>query len=103
LGISVIKTQYFDIFEGNILNMKKFLLIAIHLVLPVSIFAQILNKSGLQEFKGYFDFYYDQKEDKIYLEVKDLDSEFLYVNSLARGLGSNDIGLDRGQLGRSVS
>ncbi|MEL6653691.1 MAG: zinc-dependent metalloprotease, partial [Bacteroidota bacterium] len=26
--------------------------------------------------------------------------EFLYVNSLAAGVGSNDIGLDRGQLGR---
>ena len=30
---------------------------------------------------------------------KDLDKEFLYVNSLAQGVGSNDIGLDRGQLG----
>ena len=29
-----------------------------------------------------------------------LDEEFLYVNSLAAGVGSNDLGLDRGQLGR---
>ena len=28
-----------------------------------------------------------------------MDEEFLYVNSLAAGVGSNDIGLDRGQLG----
>jgi hypothetical protein len=37
---------------------------------------------------------------KIWLEVKDLDREFLYVPSLRAGLGSNDIGLDRGQLGQ---
>ncbi|WP_455169128.1 zinc-dependent metalloprotease, partial [Aegicerativicinus sediminis] len=80
--------------------MKKFLLITGFLIFPLVFHAQILGKTGLQKFSGYFDFYYDQKEDKIYLEVKELDSEFLYVNSLARGLGSNDIGLDRGQLGQ---
>ncbi|MDB4180211.1 zinc-dependent metalloprotease, partial [Flavobacteriaceae bacterium] len=45
------------------------------------------------------DFYYDASTDKIYLEVENLDSDFLYINSLATGIGSNDIGLDRGQLG----
>ncbi|MDX1470683.1 MAG: zinc-dependent metalloprotease [Flavobacteriaceae bacterium] len=55
----------------------------------------------LQEFEGLFDFYYEEAQDKIFLKVKDLDKEFLYVNSLAQGVGSNDIGLDRGQLGDS--
>ena len=32
---------------------------------------------------------------------KDLDKEFLYINSLSRGVGNNDLGLDRGQLGNS--
>ena len=31
--------------------------------------------------------------------VDKIDHEFLYVSSLATGVGSNDIGLDRGQLG----
>ena len=48
----------------------------------------------------FFDFHYEASTDKIYLEVKALDQEFLYVNSLASGVGSNDIGLDRGQLGQ---
>ncbi|MDB2322257.1 zinc-dependent metalloprotease, partial [Flavobacteriaceae bacterium] len=48
---------------------------------------------------GFFDFYYDIKTDKIYLEVENLNSDFLYISSLATGIGSNDIGLDRGQLG----
>lgn len=54
---------------------------------------------GMQHFPGYFDFYYDEKQDKIWLIIDKLDTEFLYVNSLPAGLGSNDIGLDRGQLG----
>jgi len=50
---------------------------------------------------GYFNFYYDVKSDELFIEVDKLDTEFLYVNSLATGIGSNDIGLDRGQLGQT--
>ena len=50
-------------------------------------------------FKGLFNFQYDAKTDKVYLEVDELGKEFLYVYSLSSGIGSNDIGLDRGQLG----
>ena len=55
--------------------------------------------TGMTAFEGYFDFYHDPKTDKIFLEIDKLDQEFLYVYSLAAGLGSNDIGLDRNQLG----
>ncbi len=61
--------------------------------------AQILDRKDLKTYKGFFDFYYEESTDKIYLKVKNLNEEFLYVNSLASGVGSNDIGLDRGQLG----
>ncbi|MCW9037988.1 zinc-dependent metalloprotease [Altibacter sp.] len=57
------------------------------------------KKEHLQKFEGYFNFYYSEEEGNIYLEVDQLDTEFLYVHSLRTGLGSNDIGLDRGQLG----
>ena len=50
-------------------------------------------------FKGYFDFYYHEETDRIYLKVTETEKEFLYVNSLSQGIGNNDIGLDRGQLG----
>ena len=50
---------------------------------------------------GYFDFWYSDDEGKIYLQIERMDEEFLYVNSLAAGLGSNDIGLDRNQLGNT--
>ena len=52
-----------------------------------------------KSFKGYFDFYYHEETDKIFLKVRETEQEFLYVNSLSQGIGNNDIGLDRGQLG----
>ncbi|MGF1560213.1 MAG: zinc-dependent metalloprotease [Flavobacteriaceae bacterium] len=62
--------------------------------------AQFAEKSKeFQKFDGLFNFHYDEKTDKIYLEVEQLNKEFLYVYSLSSGIGSNDIGLDRGQLG----
>lgn len=54
---------------------------------------------GMQQQQGYFDFFYDVKTDKVYLLVDKLDQPFIFQSSLPRGLGSNDIGLDRGQLG----
>ena len=57
------------------------------------------NGKDLKKYEGLFDFYYDDKTDKIFMEVSALEKEFLYVYSLSSGIGSNDIGLDRGQLG----
>jgi len=57
--------------------------------------------SGMQKFPGYFPFYWDARAGKVWLEIDKWNSEFLYVESLPAGIGSNDIGLDRGQLGQS--
>src|SRR5437588_7541088 len=57
--------------------------------------------AGMQKFAGYFPFYWDAKAGKVWLEIDKWNSEFLYVESLPAGIGSNDIGLDRGQLGQS--
>jgi hypothetical protein len=57
--------------------------------------------AGMQKFSGYYPFYWDAKAGKIWLEIDKWNSEFLYVESLPAGIGSNDIGLDRGQLGQS--
>jgi len=61
-------------------------------------FSQSITKE-FKAYNGFFNFYYDDSSDKIYLEISNLDKEFLYISSLSSGLGSNDIGLDRGQLG----
>ncbi|CAL6314705.1 unnamed protein product [Bathycoccus prasinos] len=48
---------------------------------------------------GFMTIYSDGTTNKVYLEIKNLNKEFLYLASLSDGLGSNDIGLDRGKLG----
>ncbi|WP_299390779.1 zinc-dependent metalloprotease [uncultured Gelidibacter sp.] len=79
--------------------MKNYSLLLILVLFATSSYSQVLKNKKLENYKGFFNFYYEAKQDKIYLEVAELDKEFLYVNSLASGIGSNDIGLDRGQLG----
>jgi hypothetical protein len=95
--------------------MKKLLLLPLVFVLSVTIAQKKKTEAqptpapqatgiaakvaGMKHFPGYFDFYYDEKQDKIFLVVDKFNTEFLYVNSLPAGIGSNDIGLDRGQLG----
>ncbi len=65
--------------------------------------AQAFDKQkDLTTYTGFFNFSYNESKDEIYLEVDKLNSEFLYIHSLATGLGSNDIGLDRGQIGDGV-
>lgn len=54
--------------------------------------------AGMKKYPGYFEYYYDEKQDKVFLLIDKFDTEFLYVSSLAAGVGSNDIGLDRAQL-----
>jgi hypothetical protein len=57
--------------------------------------------AAMEKFAGYFPFYWDSRAGKLWLEIDSFNSEFLYVESLPAGLGSNDIGLDRGQLGQA--
>jgi hypothetical protein len=55
--------------------------------------------SGLQKLDGLFPLYWDERAGALLLEIPRFDTEFLYTTGLAAGLGSNDIGLDRGQEG----
>jgi hypothetical protein len=55
--------------------------------------------AGAQKLPGYFNLYWDAKQGKLWLEIDKWSAEFLYQSSLPAGVGSNDIGLDRGQLG----
>ena len=57
------------------------------------------SNNNLLSFEGFFNFSYSEDEDRIYLEVNSLNKKFLYVSALSQGVGNNDLGLDRGQLG----
>ena len=52
------------------------------------------------EFKeGFIDFYWDNSTGKVYLQIDQFNQDLLYAYYLRSGVGSNDIGLDRGQIG----
>src|ERR1700726_3440770 len=63
---------------------------------PATISEKTVNT---QKLAGYFNLYWDPKQGKLWLEIDKWNSEFLYQSGLSAGIGSNDIGLDRGQLG----
>ena len=82
--------------------MQKILLF--FFLLPLTLWAQKLptieeKTKDMKKQEGFFNFFWDENTGKIWLEVDTLDTEILYVVSLPAGLGSNDIGLDRGLLG----
>ncbi|MBI5281051.1 MAG: zinc-dependent metalloprotease [Candidatus Solibacter usitatus] len=52
-----------------------------------------------QRSDGFVPYIWDEPQGKLWLEAGHWGREFLYVTSLPAGVGSNDIGLDRGQLG----
>ena len=56
--------------------------------------------AGLQKLDGYFPLYWEERTGSLLLEIPRFDTEFLYATGLAAGLGSNDIGLDRGKGGQ---
>ena len=82
--------------------MKNLLLI--FLCLPFFVKSQVLpsieeKTKNFIAYPGFIKFYWDANAGKIWMEINRLDSELLYQTSLPAGLGSNDIGLDRGKLG----
>src|SRR5262249_12591712 len=56
--------------------------------------------AGMRKLDGYFPVYWDERSGSLLLEIPRFDTEFLYSTGLSAGLGSNDIGLDRGGRGR---
>ena len=56
--------------------------------------------AGLQQLDGFFPVSWDAKAGKLYLEIDAFGKDFLFLDSLPYGVGSNDLGLDRGQLGK---
>jgi Met-zincin/Domain of unknown function (DUF5117) len=55
--------------------------------------------SGMRKIDGYIPLYWDDRSGSLFLEISRIDTDFLLATGLSAGLGSNDIGLDRGALG----
>ncbi len=54
---------------------------------------------NVEELEGFIDLLWDDAGGKLMLRIEAIDTPFIYQSALARGVGSNDLGLDRGQLG----
>jgi hypothetical protein len=84
---------------------KHFIKTLIFLIISSLAFSQELKTieaftAGMEKKEGFLTFYWNAKENKIWLEIEKFETELLYYPSLAQGVGSNDIGLDRGRLGQ---
>ncbi len=55
-------------------------------------------RANLKSVDGLFPISWDAKTGHLYLQISKFDQDFLFLPSLPYGLGSNDIGLDRGKL-----
>ena len=59
--------------------------------------------AGMQSYPGFFTDYWDAREGTLWLRIDNarLETPFILYESLPSGVGSNDIGLDRGEPGES--
>ena len=61
--------------------------------------ANIAGKTkGMTHLAGFLPLDWDAKAGKLYLEIPKLNTDMIYTDSLPFGTGSNDLGLDRGQV-----
>ena len=79
-------------------------LLFLFLFIPFFVTAQSGNAikektKNMKSYPGFMNFYWEESTGKIWLEIDKFDVELLYQTSLPAGLGSNDVGLDRGILG----
>ncbi len=58
-----------------------------------------VKTKGMQKIDGFIPLYWDASTGKMWMEIGRWDTEMLYYPSLPAGMGQNDIGLNRGDLG----
>lgn len=81
--------------------MKRLIVAAFFILFSASAYAQSIAEftNSMERKEGFFDLYLDHAEGKVYLAVDRMGEDFIYKVSLPGALGSNDVALDRGQLG----
>ena len=62
-------------------------------------YTDIIKESDARE--GFLPLYWHEVSGKLYARIVDFEQPFIYYNSLSQGVGSNDLGLDRGRLGET--
>ena len=57
--------------------------------------------ASMELMEGFLPMYWDDAGGRIWLEINDWDTDVLHASGIGAGLGSNDIGIDRGQMAGS--
>ena len=57
--------------------------------------------AGLKKLDGFFPLYWNERTGQLWMEISRFDTEVLHSTGYGAGLGSNDIGIDRGALAGS--
>lgn len=66
---------------------------------PAPVLSIAARTDGLVRMDGFMPLFWDERGGRLLMEIARFDRDLLYVVSLPAGLGSNPVGLDRGQLG----
>jgi hypothetical protein len=85
------------------------IIVAVLIVCSIQSSAQSISSSGgmpsieaktaaMRHMPGFMPLHWDVKSARLYLEIPQLNADMLYFDSLPYGTGSNDLGLDRGQV-----
>lgn len=87
------------------------ILFAVPLLLAAPALAQTQNArqlptiedktQGMRRLDGFMPLYWDAEAGQLFMEIPRLDTEVLHAMGIGAGLGSNDIGIDRGGLAGS--
>src|ERR1700733_3032839 len=96
--------------RNNIL--RAMIVVSLILCSPAALFADSSSSSGaiptieartssMRHMPGFLPLHWDAKAGRLYLEIPQLNTDMLYFDSLPFGTGSNDLGLDRGQVSRA--
>ena len=67
---------------------------------PEEVVSIAKKTTGMKRMDGLFPLDWDARSGKLYLEIGSFNKDFLMLDSLPYGVGSSELGLDRGQLGR---
>jgi hypothetical protein len=92
--------------------LRAMIVVSLILCSPVSLMADSLSSgsgvatieaktSGMRHMAGFLPLHWDAKTGRLFLEIPRLNVDMLYFDSLPYGTGSNDLGLDRGQVSRA--
>jgi Met-zincin/Domain of unknown function (DUF5117) len=92
--------------------LRAIIVFSLALCSPASLIADSLSASGgvptiesktsaMRHMPGFLPLHWDAKGGRLFLEIPHPGADVLYFDSLPYGTGSNDLGLDRGQVSRA--